>query len=93
MGGPTLAGPYVKAKKAELAQACDRIFSGDFIAEVEVKQAALSWVPQAMRFASPADEASPDGSAGEQPAADTEPDADDVPSADESVAEAIEEAA
>jgi ParB family chromosome partitioning protein len=94
VGGATLAGPYAKAKKAELAQACERIFSGDFIAEAEVKQAALAWVPEAMRFAVPADEASPDGSAGEQPAADTdEPHADEVPSADESVVEAIEEAA
>jgi ParB family chromosome partitioning protein len=66
VGGPTLAGPYAKAKKAELAQACERIFSGDFIAEVEVKKAALAWVPEAMRFAAPADEAAPDGSAGEQ---------------------------
>jgi ParB family chromosome partitioning protein len=51
VGGPTLAGRYAKAKKAELAQSCERIFSGDFIAEVEVKEAALAWVPEAMRFA------------------------------------------
>ncbi|MES2136911.1 MAG: chromosome partitioning protein ParB, partial [Pseudomonadota bacterium] len=93
VGGPTLAGPYAKAKKAELAQACERIFSGDFIAEVEVKQAALAWVPDAMRFGSPADEAAPNGNAGEQPAADTKTDADEVTSADESVVEEIEEAA
>ncbi|HYC95615.1 MAG TPA: ParB/RepB/Spo0J family partition protein [Sphingomicrobium sp.] len=60
VGGPTLAGPYAKAKKAELAQACERIFAGDFIAEVEVKQAALAWVPEAMRFASPIEETAPD---------------------------------
>jgi len=51
VGGPTLAGRYASAKKAELAQGCERIFSGDFIAEVEVKEAALAWVPDAMRFA------------------------------------------
>jgi ParB family transcriptional regulator, chromosome partitioning protein len=51
VGGPALAERYAKAKKAELAQACERIFSGDFIAEAEVKEAALTWVPQAMRFA------------------------------------------
>ncbi|HEY1145321.1 MAG TPA: chromosome partitioning protein ParB, partial [Allosphingosinicella sp.] len=89
VGGPTLAGPYAKAKKPELAQACERIFSGDFIAEVEVKQAALAWVPEAMRFGTPADEAAPDGSAGEQAASDT----DEVASIDESVVEEIEEAA
>ncbi|MGE5564275.1 MAG: ParB/RepB/Spo0J family partition protein [Bacillota bacterium] len=52
VGGPTLAERYARAKKAELAQACERIFSGDFIAEVEVKEAALAWVPGAMRFGS-----------------------------------------
>jgi ParB family chromosome partitioning protein len=51
VGGPALAARYAKAKKAELAQACERIFAGDFIAEVEVKEAALAWVPDAMRFA------------------------------------------
>lgn len=89
VGGPTLAGPYAKAKKAELAQTCERIFSGDFIAEVEVKQAALAWLPDAMRFAAPADELAPDGSAGEQATADQE----EVASDDEPVVEEIEEAA
>ena len=53
IGGPALAGRYSGAKKAELAQSCERIFSGDFIAEVEVKEAALAWVPEVMRFARP----------------------------------------
>jgi len=51
VGGPALAGRYAKAKKAELAQACERIFAGDFIAEIDVKEAALAWVPEPMRFA------------------------------------------
>jgi ParB family chromosome partitioning protein len=51
VGGAPLAGRYAKAKKAELAQSCERMFSGDFIAEVEVKEAALAWVPEVMRFA------------------------------------------
>ena len=89
VGGPVLAGPYAKSKKAELAQACERIFSGDFIAELEVKQAALAWLPDAMRFAAPADELAPDGSAGEQATADQE----EVASDDEPVVEEIEEAA
>jgi ParB family chromosome partitioning protein len=72
VGGPALAGPYSKAKKAELAQACERIFGGDFIADAEVKQAALGWVPEAMRFAALEPEPTPDG-AGE---ASKEPDAD-----------------
>lgn len=54
VGGPELAGRYASAKKAELAQSCERIFAGDFIGEVEVKEAALAWIPEAMRFAPPA---------------------------------------
>ena len=51
VGGPVLAARYVASKKAELAQACERIFAGDFIGEVEVKEAATAWVPAPMRFA------------------------------------------
>jgi ParB family chromosome partitioning protein len=69
VGGPELAGRYAGAKKAELAQSCERIFSGDFIGEVEVKEAALAWVPEAMRFAS-------------TPAAPEQPEANDGPEID-----------
>lgn len=65
VGGSTLAAPYAKAKKAELAQACERIFSGNFIAEAAVKRAAIAWVPDAMRFAAAPDTAPPEGGAGE----------------------------
>jgi ParB family chromosome partitioning protein len=51
VGGPSLASPYAKAKKTELAQAAERIFAGDFIADCEVKRAALKWLPEPMRFA------------------------------------------
>jgi ParB family transcriptional regulator, chromosome partitioning protein len=51
VGGPVLATCYMASKKAELAQACERIFAGDFIGEVEVKEAAMAWVPAPMRFA------------------------------------------
>lgn len=51
VGGPVLATRYMASKKAELAQACERIFAGDFIGEVEVKEAAMAWVPAPMRFA------------------------------------------
>ncbi len=54
VGGPVLAARYVASKKAELAQTCERIFAGNFIGEVEVKEAALAWVPAAMQFATPA---------------------------------------
>jgi ParB family chromosome partitioning protein len=57
VGGEGLAARYGKAKKAELSQSCERIFSGDFIGDVETKEAALAWVPEAMRFAAPSSEA------------------------------------
>jgi ParB family chromosome partitioning protein len=62
VGSPAFAARYASAKKAELAQSSERIFSGDFIGEVEVKEAALAWVPEAMRF-SPA----PGEIAGDEP--------------------------
>ena len=83
VGGPTLAERYSKAKKAELAQACERIFAGDFIAEVEVKDAALAWVPDAMRFgsAAPSDDTDVDANAtdsGTDAATGHEPPADAI---------------
>ena len=67
VGGPAFAALYSGMKKAELAQSCERVFAGEVIAEAEVKQAALAWVPEAMRFAAPepvaedaASEADPD---------------------------------
>jgi ParB family chromosome partitioning protein len=51
VGGPAFASRYASAKKAELSDAAERIFAGDFIGEVEVKERALAWVPEAMRFA------------------------------------------
>ena len=51
IGGPAFASRYAKAKKAELSQSAERIFAGDFIGEVEMKERALAWVPEAMRFA------------------------------------------
>jgi ParB family chromosome partitioning protein len=51
VGGPAFASRYAKGKKAELSQSAERIFAGDFIGEVEVKERALAWVPEAMLFA------------------------------------------
>lgn len=50
-GGPELVSRYAASKKAELASAAERIFSGNFIGEVEVKERAQAWVPAIMRFA------------------------------------------
>jgi len=89
IGGPALAGRYAKAKKVELAQACERIFAGDFIAEVDVKEAALAWIPEPMRFAPVIDRGASEDAASE--AADVT--AMSVQAADEPAAEPIEEAA
>jgi ParB family chromosome partitioning protein len=58
VGGPAFASRYAKGKKAELSQSAERIFAGDFIGEIEVKERALAWVPEAMLFA-PAPAADP----------------------------------
>ena len=49
-GGPELVSRYAGSKKAELASAAERIFSGNFIGEADVKERALAWVPEIMRF-------------------------------------------
>src|SRR5690606_35016626 len=41
---------YAASKKAELAGAAERIFSGNFIGEAEAKARAGAWVPDIMRF-------------------------------------------
>jgi ParB family chromosome partitioning protein len=61
VGGPAFASAYAGLKKAELSQSAERVFAGDVIAEVEVKQRALAWVPEPMRFApAPEPVAAPD---------------------------------
>lgn len=53
VGGPAFAASYAGLKKAGLSQSAERIFSGDFVGEVEVKARATAWVPEPMRFAAP----------------------------------------
>ena len=50
VGGTVLAARYSASKKGEVSSACEKIFSGEAITETETKQAALAWVPGAMRF-------------------------------------------
>ena len=57
VGGPELVSRYAGSKKADLASAAERIFSGEFIGEAEVKEQALAWVPAVMRFGTPKEEA------------------------------------
>jgi ParB family chromosome partitioning protein len=87
VGGPAFAARYAKAKKAELSESCERIFAGEFVGEVEVKQAALAWVPTAMRFGDagsreaepPAPTPEPSAAAAPEPDAEAESDLDTPP--------------
>ncbi|MXP15767.1 chromosome partitioning protein ParB [Altererythrobacter confluentis] len=49
-GGPELVSRYAGSKKAELASAAERIFSGNFIGDADVKERAQAWIPAIMRF-------------------------------------------
>ena len=50
VGGPALSGRHASQKKTEISASCQKLFAGDAIVEAEVKEAALAWVPAAMRF-------------------------------------------
>lgn len=45
-----LAARYVGSKKGEISTSCEKLFAGEAITEAETKEAALAWVPDAMRF-------------------------------------------
>ena len=49
-GGPELVSRYAGSKKTELASAAERIFSGNFIGDTDVKDRAQAWIPAIMRF-------------------------------------------
>jgi ParB family chromosome partitioning protein len=95
VGGPALAAAYAGVKKAELAQACERIFAGDFIGEIDVIEAALAWVPEAMRFALPGPDAAGDeeGSASQPDIASGEEEDAGTPGLGDAQCREIEEAA
>lgn len=50
IGGPTLAARYSGSKKSEISTSCEKLFAGKAITEPEIKEAALAWLPDAMRF-------------------------------------------
>ena len=50
VGGPALSTRYTASKKGEVSTSCERLFAGEAITEAETKEAALAWVPDAMRF-------------------------------------------
>lgn len=50
VGGPTMAASFMGSKKGDLSASCEKLFAGETIVAPEVKEAALAWVPDAMRF-------------------------------------------
>jgi ParB family transcriptional regulator, chromosome partitioning protein len=53
LGDASLTSRYASAKKGELSETAEKIFSGKTILDPETKQAATSWVPSELRFAPP----------------------------------------
>jgi ParB family transcriptional regulator, chromosome partitioning protein len=50
IGGPILSARYASSKSAEMADACEKLCDGTAITEPEIREAALAWLPSAMRF-------------------------------------------
>ena len=57
VGGLELSSRFASVKKGDLAMSAERVFAGTYITEVEVREKALAWVPEVMRFTSAAPEA------------------------------------
>ena len=51
VGGLELSSRFASVKKGDLAMSAERVFAGIYITEVEVRERALAWVPEVMRFA------------------------------------------
>jgi ParB family chromosome partitioning protein len=54
VGGLELSSRFAAVKKGDLAMSAERVFAGTYITEVEVREKALAWVPEVMRFAAAA---------------------------------------
>lgn len=50
IGGATLSSRYAASKKIEIAENCEKLFSGHAIIESDVRERALAWVPDTMLF-------------------------------------------
>lgn len=56
LGGAELASRYGASKKHDLATSAEKIFGGQVPIEAELREAALSWVPDVMQFAHPTED-------------------------------------
>ena len=52
VGGSELSSRFASVKKADLAASAERVFAGTYIIEAEVRERALAWTPEVMRFVS-----------------------------------------
>lgn len=50
LGGDHLSSRYAASEKSEIAEALEKICSGQAIVEPEVRERALAWLPNTMRF-------------------------------------------
>ncbi len=57
IGGADLKSRYGASKKADLAAAAEKLFSGNVLVEADTKEKALAWLPAPMRFDEPVVEA------------------------------------
>ncbi|MES2534149.1 MAG: chromosome partitioning protein ParB, partial [Pseudomonadota bacterium] len=53
VGGPELRGRYAGSKKHDLAASAEKLFAGETVVESDIKDKAMVWLPDEMRFASP----------------------------------------
>ncbi|WP_067736901.1 ParB/RepB/Spo0J family partition protein [Novosphingobium naphthalenivorans] len=51
VGGGELRQRYGASKKHDLAASAEKLFAGDILVEPDIKDRALAWLPDAMRFA------------------------------------------
>ncbi|MGC6399017.1 ParB/RepB/Spo0J family partition protein [Sphingomonas sp. FW199] len=73
VGGFELSSRFASVKKGDLAMSAERVFAGTTITEVEVREKALAWVPEVMRFAPASDAGEPEIDATDaEPGVDTE---------------------
>ncbi|MEA3389792.1 ParB/RepB/Spo0J family partition protein [Novosphingobium panipatense] len=50
VGGAALTARHATMKKSEISESCAKLFAGEAIVEPDVRDAALAWVPNAMKF-------------------------------------------
>lgn len=63
VGGADLRSRYSGSKKHDLALSAEKLFSGQIIVEAEIKERAMQWLPESMRFGSRENPAFQDGEA------------------------------